>query len=86
MNKFGIPFTHAYKPLNLHQNFNIQKKIKSNFPNINLNYKKQKNFKNTYDICFKRLTELSIHKPVNKKHLNYLIKHLKIYSLKYQKI
>ena len=85
MNKIGIPFSHAYKPLNLHSNFNIQKPINSNFPNINLKYNKKKNFKNTYEICFKRLTELTIHNPVNKTHLNYLIKYLKVYVRKYKK-
>lgn len=84
MNNYGIPFSHAYTPLNHHSNFNIKKNINKSFPNINLQYKKQKNFKNTYEICYKKLTELSIHRPVGKKHLNFLLQKLKEYIDKYQ--
>jgi dTDP-4-amino-4,6-dideoxygalactose transaminase len=83
MNKLEIPFSHAYTPLSHHSNFNINKKKNKSFPNIDLNYKKQRNFKNTFDICYNKLTELSIHRPVGKYHLNYLIKNLKIYINKY---
>ena len=84
MNKFGIPFSHAYTPLNHHSNFNINKNKNKSFPNIKLNYKKQKNFNNTYEICYKKLTELSIHRPVSKRHLNFLIKKLNDYIMKYK--
>ena len=47
--------------------------MRKNFPNIKLNYKNQKEFTNTYDISYKKLTELSIHRPVQKSHLNFLI-------------
>ena len=84
MNKFGIPFSKAYVPLNKHSNFNIKKKKNIGFPNIKLNYGNKK-FPNTDEICLKKLTELSIHRPVDTKHLNFLIKKLnsyvKIYKL-----
>jgi len=79
MNKFGIPFTHAYTPLNHHSNFNVIKNKNKSFPNIKLEFKKQKNFKNTYKICYDKLAELSIHRPVNKNLLNFLIKKLNDY-------
>jgi len=85
MNNIGIPFSHAYTPLNHHPNFNIKKNKKQSFPNINLNYNKQKNFKNTFDICYKKLTELSIHRPVSEYHLEFLIINLKNYIKKYKK-
>ncbi len=84
MNNSGIPFSHAYTPLNHHSNFNIKKEKNKSFPNIDLQYKKQKNFKNTYEICYRKLTELSIHRPVSKKHLNFLIKKLEEYIYKYR--
>ena len=84
MNKFGIPFTHAYTPLNRHPNFNINKKTNKSFPNIELKYKNQKNFKNTYEICYRKLTELSIHRPVSKKHLDFLVNKLNEYIKKYK--
>lgn len=86
MNNLGIPFSKTYGPLNRHPNFNINKNKFSSFPNIRLNYKNQKNFKNTYDISYKKLAELSIHRPVQKSHLNFLIIHLKEYIKKYKKI
>jgi len=84
MNNYGIPFTHAYTPLNHHSNFNIKKNKNESFPNIDLQFKKQKNFNNTYEICYKKLSELSIHRPVNKKHLDFLIKKLNDYIEKYK--
>lgn len=83
MNKFGIPFSHAYIPLNHHPNFNINKNKNKSFPNIKLKYKKQKNYKNTYEICYRKLTELSIHRPVSKKHLDFLLNKLNDYIKKY---
>jgi len=85
MNNLGIPFLHAYTPLNHHSNFNIKKNKLRSFPNINLNYRKQKNLQNTYEICYKKLTELSIHRPVNKFHLKFLLDHLNNYIKKYKK-
>ena len=84
MNDAGIPFTHAYTPLSHHSNFNIKKNKNKSFPNINLDYKKQKNFINTFDICYNRLTELSIHRPVSEYHLKFLLTNLKNYIKKYK--
>ena len=83
MNKFGIPFSKAYVPLNKHSNFNIKKKKNISFPNIKLDYKDKK-FPNTDEICLKKLTELSIHRPVDSKHLNFLIKKLNSYVKVYK--
>lgn len=84
MNKFGIPFSHAYTPLNHHPNFNIDKNKNKSFPNIELKFRKYKNFKNTYEICYKKLTELSIHRPVSKKHLDFLVNKLNDYIKQYR--
>ena len=85
MNNVGIPLSHAYTPLSHHPNFNIKKERTKSFPNINLEYKKQTHFPNTFDISYKRLTELSIHRPVREYHLNFLIMNLKNYIKKYKK-
>ena len=85
MNNVGIPFSHAYTPLNHHPNFNIKKDRNKSFPNIDLEYKKQTHFTNTFDICYKKLTELSIHTPVREYHLKFLITNLKRYIKKYKK-
>ena len=84
MNKFGIPFSHAYTPLNHHPNFNIDKNKNKSFPNIELKFRKYKNFENTYEICYKKLTELSIHRPVSKKHLDFLVNKLNDYIKQYR--
>ena len=84
-NNLGIPFSHAYTPLNHHPNFNVKKNRLKSFPNINLNYRNQKNFKNTFEICYNKLTELSIHRPVNKFHLKFLLDNLNQYIEKYKK-
>ena len=63
----------------------IKKKKKlSGFPNIDLNYKKL-SFKNTENVCYKKLTELSIHNPVKKPHLDFLIKNLDSFEKAYGK-
>ena len=85
MNNVGIPFSHPYIPLNHHSNFNIKKDRTKSFPNINLEYKKQIHFTNTFDICYKKLTELSIHRPVSEYHLKFLVTNLKNYIRKYKK-
>ena len=77
MNNSGIPFSHAYTPLNHHSNFNKKRKEQKFSLILIFNIKNKKNFKNTYEICYRKLTELSIHRPVSKKHLNFLIKKLK---------
>jgi len=84
MNKKGVPFSKAYVPMHHHPNFNQKKKKLSGFPNINLNYKKLL-FKNTEDVCYKKLTELSIHNPVKKPHLDFLIKNLDSFAKAYGK-
>ena len=84
MNKKGIPFTKAYTPLHHHPNFNQKKKIMDNFPNIKLDYSKY-SYKNCEEICYKKLTELSIHDPVNKKLLDKLLIILEDYVKKFRK-
>ena len=84
MNLKGIPFTKAYTPLHHHPNFNQKKKIMDNFPNIKLDYSKY-SYKNCEEICYKKLTELSIHDPVNKKLLDKLLIILEDYVKKFRK-
>jgi dTDP-4-amino-4,6-dideoxygalactose transaminase len=84
MNLKGIPFTKAYTPLHHHPNFNQKKKNMENFPNIKLDYSKY-SYKNCEEICYKRLTELSIHHPVNTKLLDKLLIILSDYVKKFGK-
>tara|TARA_A100001011_G_scaffold383407_1_gene454575 strand:+ start:1652 stop:2818 length:1167 start_codon:yes stop_codon:yes gene_type:complete len=84
MNLRGVPFSKAYTPLHHHSNFNQDKKINTSFPNVKLNYSKEI-YKNCEEICYKRLTELSIHKPVDKKLLDKLIILLDKYVKKFGK-
>ena len=55
-----------------------------NFPNIKLDYSKY-SYKNCEEICYKKLTELSIHDPVNKKLLDKLLIILEDYVKKFRK-
>ena len=66
------------------QTLTKKKKKLSSFANVNLNYKKL-SFKNTEDVCYKKLTELSIHNPVKKPHLDFLIKNLASFAKTYGK-
>jgi perosamine synthetase len=84
INKKKIPFQKAYIPLHHHSNFNQRKNIKKSFPNIKLNYKKQI-FKNTEEISYRMLLELSIHRPVNKRLIKLAYNIMQEYIKKYAK-
>ena len=92
MNKYKIPVSKTYPPLNLHSNFNLdyipargtswrEPIIKKRFPKKMRNLK----FPITNEISFNKAFQLNIPPYLKDIHINYLVKKIKDYVKIYKR-